>query len=746
MTAANSRTRTKTTTRSTTSSAAKAATVGRATKKTTPTKTSAPAKTAKTIKTAKATNGGAPAEPRFLNRELSLLQFNERVLAMAQNPSTPLLERLRYLCIVSSNLDEFFEIRVSSLKEQDRLYPGMRGPDGLTAADALAQVEQAVHGLVQKLYALINEEVQPSLRSQGVYLHHASEWDDAQREWAHDLFVRDMMPLLTPIALDPAHPFPRVLNKSLNFIVPLSGEDAFGRKGSIAVVQAPRALPRVVRMPPSVAGLPHGFILLTSLIRAFAGELFPGMEAHGVFQWRVTRNSDLFVDEEEVTNLRLALQGELSQRNFGSAVRLEIDQLTPPHIEALLQKEFGLQAADTYRVNGPANVARLMQICQEVDRPDLLFPEFRGPVPKAFTTLPHRTGAIFDLIAANDQLLHHPYQSFQPVIDFLTAAASDPDVVAIKQTIYRTGEDSELMELLLAAARAGKEVTVVVELMARFDEQTNIKWASRLEEVGAHVVYGVVGHKTHAKMLLVLRREQGRIRRYGHLGTGNYHQRTARLYTDFGLMTANPVICEDMDKVFAQLTGLGARRQLNCLMQSPFSLHGAVMDLIKAETAAAKAGKKARIMAKMNSLLEPQVIEALYAASAAGVKIDLVIRGVCALRSGVPGLSENIRVRSIIGRFLEHSRVFYFYASGHEKVYLSSADWMDRNFFRRVEVAFPVLDPALKRRVIRESFTLALRDNVRGWLQQPDGKFVQIASRSKPFSMHEELIRLLGNK
>ncbi len=685
-------------------------------------------------------------EPRFLNRELSLLQFNERVLAMAENPSTPLLERLRYLCIVGSNLDEFFEIRVSSLKEQQRLHPTMRGPDGLTATDALVLVERAVHDLVQKLYRLLNDEVQPSLREQGVYLHHASEWNETQRAWAHELFVRDMMPLLTPIALDPAHPFPRVLNKSLNFIVPLSGEDAFGRKGSIAVVQAPRALPRVVRMPPAVSGLPHGYILLTSLIRAFAEELFPGMQAHGVFQWRVTRNSDLFVDEEEVTNLRQALQGELSQRNFGSAVRLEIDQLTPPHIEAMLQTEFGLQSADTYRVNGPANVARLMQVCQEVDRPDLLFPEFEGHVPKAFATLPTRVGAIFDLIAAGDQLLHHPYQSFQPVIDFLTSAARDPDVVAIKQTIYRTGEDSKLMELLIAAARAGKEVTVVVELMARFDEQTNINWAARLEEVGAHVVYGVVGHKTHAKMLLALRREQGKIRRYGHLGTGNYHLRTARLYTDYGLMTANPVICEDMDKVFAQLTGLGARRQLKYLLQSPFSMHESVMAMISAETALARAGKKARIMAKMNSLLEPQVIEALYVASQAGVKIDLVVRGLCALRAGVPGLSENIRLRSIIGRFLEHSRVFYFYADGQELVYLSSADWMDRNFFRRVEVAFPILDPALKRRVVRESFTLAFKDNTRAWSQQPDGQFVRVRSRAQANCLHDDLIRLLGSK
>ena len=688
----------------------------------------------------------APNEPRFLNRELSLLQFNERVLAMAQSSSTPLLERLRYLCIVGSNLDEFFEIRVSSLKEQQRLHPTRRGPDGLTATDALRLVERAVHSIVQKLYALLNDDVLPSLRVQGVYLHHASEWDEAQRAWAHELFVRDMMPLLTPIALDPAHPFPRVLNKSLNFTVPLSGEDAFGREASIAIVQAPRALPRVVRMPPDVAGLPHGFILLTSLIRAFAGELFPGMQAHGVFQWRVTRNSDLFVDEEEVTNLRQALQGELSQRNFGSAVRLEIDQLTPPHITSLLQTEFELLPEDTYRVNGPANMARLMQICQEVDRPDLLFPEFRGPIPKPFATLPQKRGSIFELIAAGDQLLHHPYQSFQPVIDFLTTAAIDPDVVAIKQTIYRTGEDSELMELLIAAARAGKEVTVVVELMARFDEQTNINWAARLEEVGAHVVYGVVGHKTHAKMLLVLRREKGRIVRYGHLGTGNYHPRTARLYTDFGLMTANPVLCEDMDKVFAQLTGLGARRQLKLLLQSPFTLHESVIGLIDAEAAAAIAGKKARIMAKMNSLLEPKVIEALYAASQAGVKIDLVIRGVCALRSGVPGLSENIRVRSIIGQFLEHSRVFCFHADGKEQVYLSSADWMDRNFFRRVEVAFPILEPALKRRVIRESFTLAFKDNTRAWAQQSNGKFVRVRSKAAPINMHDELIKLLGSK
>lgn len=683
-------------------------------------------------------------EPLFFNRELSLLKFNERVLAMAEDPVTPILERLRYLCIVSSNLDEFFEIRVSGLKEQQRLSPDTRGPDGLTPGEVFDLVQRKVHQIVDRIYALLYNEIQPRMRDEGIVLHHASEWNEAQTAWALDVFHREMMPLLTPIGLDPAHPFPRVYNKSLNFMVQLAGEDAFGRKSSIAVVQAPRALPRLIRMPEKISGYPNGFILLTSLLRAFAGELFPGMEMQGCYQWRVTRNSDLFVDEEEVTNLRLALQGELSQRHFGYAVRLEIDQHTPEHIEQFLQKEFSLKPEDTYRVNGPTNLTRLMQICTACNRPDLLFPAFQGPIPAAFDGALQRPAAMFELIDSGDQLLHHPYQSFQPIIDFLTAAARDPDVVAIKQTIYRTGEDSELMQLLLSAAKAGKEVTVVVELMARFDEQTNINWAARLEEVGAHVVYGVVGHKTHAKMALVLRREKGRIRRYGHLGTGNYHPRTASLYTDFGLLTADPRICEDMDKVFSQLTGLGARRTLKVLLQSPFTLHDTVVSMIRAEARAAKAGKRARIMAKMNSLLEPIVIEELYKASQAGVKIDLVVRGVCALRSGVAGLSENITVRSIVGRFLEHSRVFYFYANGAEEVYLSSADWMDRNFFRRVELAFPVLDKTLKKRVINEAFTLALRDNQLSWIQQPDGTFQKLKNRRALVNLHQSLMELLA--
>ncbi len=681
----------------------------------------------------------------FLNRELALLKFNERVLALAANPSTPLLERLRFLCIVSANLDEFYEIRVSSLKEQ--LHQGSEsvGPDGMTPSQALQSVAALAQDIVARQYALLDGEILPRLRETGVALHRVPDWTEAHHAWARERFLTEVMPLLTPIALDPAHPFPRVYNKSLNYIVSLSGRDAFGRNAAIAIVQAPRALPRVIRVPPEVSGYEHGYMLLTSLMHAFLGELFPGMQVNGCYQWRVTRNSDLFVDEEEITNLRLALQGELTQRHFGDAVRLEFDSATPPELEAFLEREFGLTPIDSYRVNGPVNLSRLMQIANDTKRPDLLFPEYRPAIPGPLAAAADRPADLFALIARQDQLLHHPYQSFQPVIDFLTAAAVDPNVVAIKQTIYRTGEDSELMKLLLSAARSGKEVTVVVELMARFDEQTNIHWAARLEEVGAHVVYGVVGHKTHAKMSLVLRREGKKLVRYGHLGTGNYHPRTARLYTDFGLLTANPVICEDMDLVFSQLTGLGERRQLRALLQSPFTLHDAMMAHIRTEIRNAQAGKRARIMAKMNSLLEPTIIQALYEASQAGVRVDLIVRGVCTLRPGVPGLSERITVRSIVGRFLEHSRVYYFLNGGDEKVYLSSADWMDRNFFRRVEIAFPVLDPRLKKRVISEAFTVALRDSSLAWIQDADGNYQRARKRrGEQVNLHAHLMQALG--
>lgn len=682
-----------------------------------------------------------PDTPLLINRELSLLKFNERVLFMAEQDSTPLLERLRYLCIVNSNLDEFFEIRIASLKEQLARQPHVMGSDGFTPTQAFELLQESVHDLVERQHALLNGVLLPALQAEGITLYDETTMDEAQLAWAASVFVSDIMPMLTPIGLDPAHPFPRVYNKSLNFIVSLTGQDAFGRRSSIAIVQAPRALPRVMRLPTEVSGAPHGYVLLTTLIRRFVGELFPGMEVRGCYQWRVTRNSDLYVDEEEITNLRQALQGELSQRNFGAAVRLEVDLHISEALVQYLQKEFSLAPQDTYRVEGPANLSRLMHLCNDVDRPDLLFPAYVPRMPAPFDEVSDDPAALFAAIAEKDYLLHHPYQPFDPVLSFLTAAATDPDVVAIKQTIYRTGEDSKLMGLLLAAASAGKEVTVIVELMARFDEQTNINWAAKLEEVGAHVSYGVVGHKTHAKMALVLRREKGRIRRYGHLGTGNYHPRTARLYTDFGLLTANRVMCEDMDKVFSLLTGLGARRPLKLLLQSPFTLHDSMVAMIRAEAEQARAGKKARIMAKMNSLLEPTIIHELYIASRAGVRIDLVVRGACALRPGVQGLSSNIRLRSIVGRFLEHSRVFYFYAEGEEKVYLSSADWMDRNFFRRVELGFPVLDPQLKKRVIREAFLIALRDNQLAWRGLGDGSYVKVKARGTPCNLQTSLMQ-----
>lgn len=680
----------------------------------------------------------------LINRELSLLKFNERVMAMAENPTTPLLERLRYLCIVSSNLDEFFEIRISSLKEQIGQAPHQLGADGYSPVEAFALIQQLTHQIVDQQNSLLLDQVLPALHEEGIGLLRPPMWNEAQRQWAYDTFMREILPLLTPIGLDPAHPFPRVYNKSLNFIISLSGEDAFGRTGAVAIVQAPRALPRLLKMPNELAAMPHGYVLLSALISTFVDELFPGMEVKGCYQWRVTRNSDLFVDEEEVTNLRQALQGELSQRNFGAAVRLEIDLSMPEDLAVFLQTEFLLTENDTYRVLGPVNLSRLSRLCEEPDRPDLVFPPYQAPVPVPFDHLesPHD---LFKAIAKQDRLLHHPYQSFQPILSFLRAAALDPQVVAIKQTIYRTGEDSELMNVLMQAAQAGKEVIVVVELMARFDEQTNINWAARLEEAGAHVSYGVVGYKTHAKMALVLRRESGEILRYAHLGTGNYHSRTARLYTDFGLLTANQAICADMEQVFSQLTGLGTRRRLSLLLQAPFSLHDTMLASIQCEIEHAKQAKKARIMAKMNSLLEPKIIQALYEASQAGVRVDLIVRGACALRAGVPGLSENIKVRSIIGRFLEHSRVYYFYNDGAEDLYIASADWMSRNFFRRVELAIPITDKRLKRRVINEALRYALRDNQLAWKAKPDGNYVRVQARNKvAFNLHDHLMQELG--
>ena len=659
----------------------------------------------------------------FLNRELQTLEFNRRVLAQAEDKAVPLLERLRFLCIVSSNLDEFFEIRVSGLKEQIKLGAAPAGSDGLAPVQVFRQVAARAQGIVERQYRLFNEEIVPALEKEKIRFLRRGAWTGAQQEWIADYFFKQMMPLLTPIGLDPAHPFPRVLNKSLNFAVELSGRDAFGRDSRMAIVQAPRVLPRVIRLPREIAQGPNDFIFLTSILHAYVGQLFAGMSVNGCYQFRVTRNSDLFVEEEEVKDLRQALQGELPQRHYGDAVRLEVADKMSETMTRFLLAQFELEGDDLYSVAGPVNLVRLINIPEQVSRPDLEYAPFRQGLPKAL----EKNADIFDAVRKHDVLLHRPYQSFAPVIDFLHRAARDPDVQAIKLTIYRTGTDSVVMQTLIDAARSGKEVTVVVELMARFDEEANINWAARLEEAGAHVVYGVVGHKTHAKMALVVRREGRRLVRYAHLGTGNYHPRTARTYTDFDLLTANEAVCADVNEVFHQLTGLGKAGKHKFVWQAPFTLHAKVLEAIDNEARHAKAGKPARIVAKMNSLLEPQIIEALYRASQAGVKIDLIVRGVCGLRPGVKGISENIRVRSIIGRFLEHTRIFVF-RNAPCRVWLSSADWMERNFFRRIELAFPVLDRKLQDRIMKEGIQPYLDDNAQAWIMQPDGGF----KRRKP--------------
>jgi polyphosphate kinase len=661
----------------------------------------------------------------YLNRELAQLAFNTRVLAQAEEASVPVLERLKFLCIVSSNLDEFFEIRVAGLKEQIKYNSTVTGPDGLTPRLAFKAIAQQVHALVARQYALLNEGILPELAQQDIRFLRRTQWNAAQNQWVKEYFFREVMPVLTPIGLDPAHPFPRVLNKSLNFAVELEGKDAFGRNSGTAIVQAPRVLPRVIRLPAAVAGCEYGFVFLSSILHAHVGELFTGMNVRGCYQFRLTRNSDLFVDEEEVKNLREALQGELSHRHYGNAVRLEVADNCSPEMAAFLLSQFELAPEDLYQVHGLVNLVRLMQVPLWVDRPDLKYPSFVPGVPMAL----HKHVDMFSAIRTQDILLHHPFQSFTPVIEFIQQAARDPHVLSIKQTVYRTGADSEIMEALISAARSGKEVTVVVELLARFDEEANINWAQRLEEAGAHVVYGVVGHKTHAKMMLVVRREPEGLRRYLHLGTGNYHPSTAKLYTDFGLFTTHPDICTDAANVFMQLTGLGKAGKLAHLWQSPFTMLSHVLAAIGTEIAHAKAGKPARIIAKMNALVDEKTIHALYEASQAGVKIDLIIRGVCALKPGIPGVSENIRVRSLVGRFLEHTRIYYFHNGGAEEVYLSSADWMHRNLYRRIEVAFPVLDPRLKKRVIKEGLAPYLKDNCQTREMQASGEYAALVPR-----------------
>ncbi len=680
----------------------------------------------------------------YLNRELSLLAFNQRVLDLAKDEAMPLLERLRFLCISCTNLDEFFEVRVAGLKQQIQLGVNSPGQDGLSAQEQLSRIARRAHDLVEDQYHTLNEILIPAMAMQGIHFLRRTHWNTEQAAWVKEFFDRELLPVLSPLGLDPAHPFPRILNKSLNFIVTLEGKDAFGRESRMAIVQAPRSLPRLIRVPRELAQGDHDFIFLSSMLHAHVGELFQGMKVTGCYQFRLTRNSDLFVREEEIDDLLMALEGELPSRNYGEAVRLEVADNCPRKAADFLLHQFDLGPDDLYQVNGLVNLNRLVAVHELVDRTDLKFPAF---VPAVLPSLSNNAD-LFQTIRHQDILLHHPYQSFVPVVEFLRQAARDPDVLAIKQTLYRTGLRSQLVEILIEAARKGKEVTVVIELRARFDEEANIQLANRLQDAGAHVTYGVVGYKTHAKLAMVVRRENGQLLRYVHLGTGNYHAGTARAYTDYGLLTADRTIGEDVHKVFQQLTGLGKVSKLKKLLQAPFTLHSSMLEKIEREREHALNGLPGLIMARMNSLIEPVLIQALYRASQAGVKIVLIVRGICSLRPGVPGVSETIEVRSVMGRFLEHSRVFYFNNNAQPEVYLSSADWMPRNFFRRLEVAFPIEQPELRERVVQESLLAYGADNTQAWVLQSDGAYIrtQPHEQTAPRCAQNELLEQLTTR
>jgi polyphosphate kinase len=679
----------------------------------------------------------------FLSRELSQLQFVRRVLAQAKDGSVPLLERLRFLTISCSNLDEFFEIRVAGLKQQVQHQLVNPDPDPLTSQETLAAIDVEAHTLVQEQYQVMTEMIRPALEAEGIRVLPRANWSEAQLDWVKDYCQRAVLPVLTPVGLDPAHPFPQILNKSLNFIVSVEGRDAFGRGSGLAIVQAPRILPRISQFPAAVSGQRYDFVLLSSMIRSQVQELFPGMEVKGCWQFRVTRNSDLWVDEEEVDDILHAIKGELPRRKFSAAVRIEVEPTCPADLIQFLLDQFSLQGSDLYLVNGPVNLHRLNAVYDMVDRPDLKYPPFTAGLPKRLVG----ASDLFEEIRKGDLLLHHPFQSFAPVVELLRLASKDPDVLAIKQTLYRTGADSPLADALHEAAQAGKEVTAVVELRARFDEAANIDLATRLQDAGAKVAYGVVGFKTHAKMLMIVRREGNTLRRYVHLGTGNYHPRTARGYTDFGLLTCHEDFGKDVHDLFQQLTGLGKVAKLRRLWQAPFTLQKQLVQMIEAETKAARAGSPSRIVAKMNALLDPTIIGALYKASQAGVPIDLIVRGMCALRPGLPGVSDNIRVRSVVGRFLEHSRIFHFLAGGENAVYLSSADWMPRNLIRRVEIAFPILDQELKERILSEGLEPYLQDNAQCWLMRTDGTYeTGPRDRTRPFAAQSRNLALLADR
>ncbi|MGK2901199.1 MAG: polyphosphate kinase 1 [Burkholderiaceae bacterium] len=661
---------------------------------------------------------GRVAMPPLLNRESAILEFNRRVLAQARRDDVPLLERLRYVCIVSSNLDEFFEVRFADCLEASRL-PGTSS----TLADIESLAAEA-HALIDDQYAVFNDEVMPALAASGIRVVHNAERNAAERRWVERFFETQVRPLLVPVGLDPSHPFPQVANKSLNFIARLAGKDAFGRRNTVAIVKVPRVLPRVIKLPRDKGDPVQSFVLLTSVIRAHLGELFPGREVETFSQFRITRDSDLDVDAD-VSNLRQALRSSLTTRHFGQAVRLEVGSTCPAELSNFLLRQFGLGEAALYKVNGPVNLVRLNELTHLADAPALRFKPFEPAWP---ASLP-RQQSMFERMRAGDLLLHQPFESFEPVVKFLREAVHDPAVLAIKMTIYRTGGESPLMDLLIDAVRRGKEVMVVVELKARFDEEANINWAERLEAVGVQVVYGIVGLKTHAKLLLITRREQGRLRRYVHLSTGNYNPKTATQYTDLGHFTADPDLTRDADAVFQQLASLGRTKPLRALLQAPFTLHRQMLAQIERVAAAARAGRRARIVVKINALTDVPLIRALVHAGRDGADIDLIVRGACMLAPGIAGATGRIRVRSVVGRFLEHSRICYFCwgdAVDEEVLFLSSADWMGRNMFGRIEIAWPVRDPALRQRVVDECLVPYLRDVKDAWQLQADGSYARI--------------------
>ncbi len=669
---------------------------------------------------------------QLLDRDDSILAFNERVLDWAKRPEVPLLERLRYLCIVSSNLDEFFEVRA------DLHMAAFRADDakGTYSQETFHNLYEHARTVVNEQYRLYNDVLLPKLQKEGIQILSHGERTVAQRKWVAEYFQREVRPLLVPVGLDPAHPFPQVANKSLNFIVQLSGKDAFGKTNDIAIVKVPRVLPRVIPLPSKVAGKSISVVLLSSVIRAHLADLFPGRSVVHFSQFRVTRNSDLSVDEEDVENLRTALRRGLQHRQYGQALRLEVSDSCEVHLSDFLLKQFDLPERALFKVAGPVNLVRLSQLIDLVDEPTLLFSSYQASYPKQLT----KGASVMARMRQGDILIHQPFESFDGVLAFLKEAVEDPQVLAIKQTIYRTGSDPAMMNLLREAVRRGKEVTAVVELKARFDEEANINWAEQLESVGAQVVYGVVGLKTHAKMLLVTRREGRTLKRYGHLSTGNYNPRTAKLYTDLSYLTCDTAMTGDMDRLFVHLASPSRLSRMSKLLTAPFHLQRKLIEKIDQVGAAAAKGLTARVVVKMNSLTDPQLIHALIRAGQQGAQIDLIVRGACMLPAGLAGQTDNIRVRSIIGRFLEHSRVFYFEAGDVQELYLSSADWMSRNMTRRVELAWPVVDPVLRRRIIDECLLAYLYDTRNAWTLEADGQYHRVEKKGQKVQSAQALL------